>query len=133
MSWLALVPLILFGLLAPVQAQEVNYFQGTVIDITEQFERWATEPPLSARYRRGSYLIYDCEDRHYACVNVENFNRCQEERQIALETFTPSLPCAPLKEFETADECEQQQRELILRLTSKEFCFQDTTDRLRKF
>ena len=56
---------------------------------------------ISPYYRRGKNLIYDCEDGHFACVAIENFESCRARRDFALRNKVRDLPCAPLKKFST--------------------------------
>ncbi|MGB0453583.1 MAG: hypothetical protein ACPGJV_07690 [Bacteriovoracaceae bacterium] len=80
-------------------------------------------PPISLKYHRGSFLIYDCISRHFACVRQENYADC--EKRVAQETENQSLKfsCAPLRAYTTQEECFKKQKELVHRVVDKSFCF----------
>ncbi|OUR96992.1 hypothetical protein A9Q84_11695 [Halobacteriovorax marinus] len=80
------------------------------------------EPRLSNKYYRGRYLVYDCIDRHYVCVNLPSFYNCRETRVKEIENKEVLLSCAPLKLFKTQKECFDANYKLIHRVTNKAFC-----------
>ncbi|WP_127717282.1 hypothetical protein [Halobacteriovorax sp. HLS] len=80
------------------------------------------EPRISDKYYRGRYLIYDCVNRHYVCINLPSFYNCQEERLKEIEAKSVLLSCAPLKQFKTQKECFDVNYSLIHRITNKSFC-----------
>lgn len=91
-----------------------------------QYEKLRAEESdimLSRLYRRGPHLIYDCDDKHFACVSPRSRERCQESREADLMDKKLDLSCAPLKEFESAEDCERTQRDVMHRLVQKEFCW----------
>ena len=77
---------------------------------------------ISEIYREGAFLIYDCQDRHFACVDQKGFGYCSDLRQSAMSLKKYDLPCAPLKEFSSMDECVQMQYRLIYSVVDKGFC-----------
>jgi hypothetical protein len=96
-------------------------------DLLNKEEKDATlrrrlEPRISERYYRGRYLIYDCKDRHYVCVNLPSFYNCQEQRQKEIDEKTVLFSCAPLKQFKSQKECFDTNYALIHRVTNKSFC-----------
>ena len=80
------------------------------------------EPRLSRKYYRGRYLIYDCESRFYACVNLPSYFNCKELREKQKDRKEVLLSCAPLKQFKTQKECFDTNYSLIHRVTNKSFC-----------
>ena len=80
------------------------------------------EPFISFRYRRGEYLIYDCSDRHFACVNADSFKKCKDERETAKSQRQHLFPCAPLKKFKTQKECFKAYYQAIHQEGDKSFC-----------
>ncbi|MEI8347103.1 MAG: hypothetical protein WCG27_06535, partial [Pseudomonadota bacterium] len=60
---------------------------------------------ISEVYKSGMYLIYDCIERHFACVNNDGFERCREQRELSKKRGRGLLSCAPLKKFSTTPEC----------------------------
>ena len=79
-------------------------------------------PRISNKYNRGRYLIYDCVDKHYACVFLDNLDKCRKDRDKALEDNRFSLPCAPLKVFNTQKDCFKEAKKRVEDLEIKEFC-----------
>ena len=78
---------------------------------------------ISPKYYRGEYLIFDCQDLHFACVNLEGFQLCQEWRREDLQKKRLQLKCAPLKKFPSQKACFKEQEKQIARpKTKKVFC-----------
>ena len=77
---------------------------------------------LSRYYRRGNYLIYDCEDQHFACVDDVSYGRCQVWRQKAIDKIEEYMPCAPLKRFESIEACDRDHYKYMYTYVPKKFC-----------
>lgn len=77
---------------------------------------------ISVGYFSGEYLLYDCKKGHFACVDAESFEDCQESRGHFIKISESILPCAPLKKFPHFEDCEKAQFEEIERPKKKEFC-----------
>ena len=92
-------------------------------ELRQKFENEEFEVKISREYRRGPHLIYDCEDKHFACVSPASRERCLEKRQDDLEKKEVRLSCAPLKEFDSKADCERTQQNVMHRLIKKEFCW----------
>jgi hypothetical protein len=112
---------------------EKEAIQDIYRGMSEKSRRLQREPMLSERYRQGAFFIYDCEDHHFACVNIDNFQECKNRRQQRLETRQVNLSCAPMKEFESFEDCRDYQISAVNRLLNKDFCFQDTGETLLVF
>ena len=81
---------------------------------------------ISKKYMQGSYLLYDCEDRHYACVDKSDFITCQAKRKVTLrEGVDFRFNCAPLKKFDTAVLCIKNIYHLQSRVRYMEICSVD--------
>ena len=78
---------------------------------------------ISEEYKSGMYMIYDCLERHFACVNEDGFVKCREKREFSKKKRRPFLDCAPLKKFATTPECLKKYYNLIHTPTDKAFCF----------
>jgi len=87
------------------------------------------EPRISDKYYLGRFLIYDCEYRHFACVNVEGFFSCSGSRDTEIQNKETLLSCAPLKQYESLEECTNAYLGFIYRRTSKSFCMNKTTEK----
>ena len=81
------------------------------------------ERQISKKYFLGSYLIFDCENQHFACVSERSFRGCQKRRQNALLDKRFHLECAPFKKFPTRKACFQEQAKQIQFPKKKLFCF----------
>ena len=46
----------------------------------DDIARSKEEPRISNKWFRGNYLIYDCDDQHFACVNEISYLRCENQR-----------------------------------------------------
>ena len=77
---------------------------------------------ISREYARGPYFIYNCDDRHFACVDDVSIENCQLDRTVALRDRKYHLPCAPLRKFLTQKECISEHYKLVHNLSLKYFC-----------
>jgi len=87
-----------------------------------EMERIRKEPRISSDFSRGEYLIYDCRNRNYACVNEPSFQKCRKFRDDGYKNKKMLLPCAPLKEMGSQEECFKKHYELIHNQLPKAFC-----------
>jgi hypothetical protein len=87
--------------------------------ITKHREEYA----IDSKYRSGSYLIYDCEDNHFACVNNESFDRCTEKREIDKKENLNKYRCTPIKNFSNKEECLKENYKIQQKAILKKFCY----------
>ncbi|MFN8370185.1 MAG: hypothetical protein U0T83_06120 [Bacteriovoracaceae bacterium] len=77
---------------------------------------------LSINYYQGSALIYDCNNKHWVCVDKMNYEKCQKERNdYRIKKFL-NLPCAPLKVFSSVEACLAEQNRQVTLPKRKDFC-----------
>ena len=62
---------------------------------------------ISSRYIAGPYLIYQCENKHFACISLLNYQECEEARETSIKRKESRLSCAPLRKFENPNKCLQ--------------------------
>ena len=98
-----------------VQEKDVQYGIGT-------FDKLGDDIRISRFYRRGPYFIYDCEGKHFACVNKENFENCKERRKKAKMWNKKRLACVPLKKFKKRFGCEKVHREKLSKKPPEPLC-----------
>jgi hypothetical protein len=79
-----------------------------------------------ARFYAGEYLIYDCKQRHFACVNKDGFEYCKLARKKTRIEGHSIYACAHLKSFDTLTNCLEKQYEFMHSLPSKFFCINTT-------
>ena len=78
---------------------------------------------ISSKYMQGPYLLYDCKDHHYACVDKASYNDCRARRKDAiLNGKEISLNCAPLKKFNSSPVCIKNIYNLQSRVRHLEVC-----------
>lgn len=80
------------------------------------------EPRISQKYFLGRFLIYDCKDRHFGCVNLPSFFNCREARDVDKENKEVFLSCVPLKQYKSLKDCTDAYLSIIYRRTNKSFC-----------
>lgn len=80
-------------------------------------------PYISTKYLRGNFLIYDCEDHHFACVEEKNYLDCKQKREFLLIRGEEKMPCAAFKEYPTYSLCIKKQYELMYSGSTFAFCF----------
>lgn len=91
-------------------------------DTLSEMERIRKEPRISSDFSRGEFLIYDCRNRNFACVNEPSYERCKKLREAGYKNKKMVLPCAPLKEFKDQPTCFKKHYSLIHRQKAKAFC-----------
>ena len=77
---------------------------------------------ISREYARGRYFIYDCDDKHFACVDEVSMQNCQLDRKVALRERKYRLPCAPLRSFAEEKDCLGEHYKRMHNLSLKYFC-----------
>lgn len=80
---------------------------------------------ISEKYFAGSWLIYDCEEKHWVCVLKEDFDLCESSREAAKKSFSKNLPCAPIGNFPTKRSCFQRELFLAGNAHGDRFCLLD--------
>ncbi len=88
----------------------------------EFFRKQAEEYRISEKYRAGNFLIYDCVDQHYVCVDEYSFLTCGEKREKDKSEKKSDFRCTPFKKFKTKEECLKKNDEMIVRKSSASFC-----------
>ena len=78
---------------------------------------------IDRKYFAGNYLIYDCEDHHFACVDAMGYSDCGDNRERALNKKSNPLPCAPLKIFLDKRSCIENSYKYVNSNALKSFCF----------
>ncbi|MCY4523334.1 MAG: hypothetical protein OXB84_01210 [Halobacteriovoraceae bacterium] len=95
---------------------------GQVVDLELELWEASKHKSISAEYKQGEYLIYDCEGGYFACVDFDSNNNCKNKRSLAWKTKQTRLSCAPLKNFTSIDLCIKEQYRLIFNGTDRSFC-----------
>lgn len=122
------LPIFLFLIINPTRGQEEVKKKAesaaTTLDkeTLSEMERMRAEPRISSDFSRGAYLIFDCRNRYYACVNQPSFDSCRLMRDKGYQAKKKILPCAPLKEFSDQKDCFAKQYSLIHHQKPKAFC-----------
>jgi hypothetical protein len=130
--WPFLVFFLLFA--GNLRCEEENPVPKKSFHEMDEFERMAFDslyPRISDKYRAGSSLIYDCAERHFACVNQTSYEQCEERRAVSLEKRRAILSCAPLKHFANLDLCVEELYRVIHSSVNKEFCLLPKGEALR--
>lgn len=78
---------------------------------------------ISLRFKDGRNLIYECDDRHYVCVDDDGYEKCQFIRKNRKIGQFENLGCAPLTIFDEVEDCFEKQKELISTTKKTPFCF----------
>ncbi|MDA9793258.1 hypothetical protein N9B72_01610 [Bacteriovoracaceae bacterium] len=77
----------------------------------------------SDKYFSGKYLIYDCQDGHWVCADVESRDNCEAAVQRAIPTDTVELPCFVAEEFASIDKCVEQNKKVVSNLGPTRNCY----------
>ena len=86
----------------------------------EFYKKNIEEPVLSRLYRRGQNLIYDCESKHFGCVNDESYKRCVNQGEKYYEVF--GNLCLKLKTFPDQPACFKEHLRLMDKNMMHVFC-----------
>ena len=70
---------------------------------------------LSNKYVAGTGLIYDCEDKHWVCVEQSIFETCKADNAKDIEAGRTELSCVATQLYGTKKECFARHREVIVR------------------
>ncbi|MBC7714477.1 MAG: hypothetical protein H7177_14120 [Rhizobacter sp.] len=79
--------------------------------------------PINDYYKAGNFLIYNCENDYYVCVDEDAFKLCGDKRKEAIDKKLKYYPCAPLNKFPTKAKCGEKNYEVIESLAKKRFCY----------
>jgi hypothetical protein len=82
-----------------------------------------SEYQITEKLKAGEYLIYDCQQGFYTCVDFDSYTNCQTRRKHSADKKEKSLACAPLKKFNKKEECLQANYSVIEGGKKKRFCF----------
>jgi predicted DNA-binding WGR domain protein len=108
-----------------LEAAEIDTRAGTsYVDkrTLSEMERRRAEPKISQEFSQGNFLIYDCKQRSFVCVNEPSYLLCKEKRSRGYRERKKVLPCAPLKEFPSQSKCFEKQYKLIHSQSEKSYC-----------
>lgn len=105
-------------LIKPV-APKRNVLEGVS---EEQLRNEVLLPRIDLKYRSGGYLIYDCADQHFVCVDSRGFSQCQLDREFSRESERLILACSPLKRFNSFELCLDELYRLMHQARPKTIC-----------
>ncbi len=105
-------------LIKPVEPKR-NVLEGLT---EEQLRNEIILPRIDLKYRAGGYLIYDCADQHFVCVDSRGFSQCQLDREFSRENERLILACSPLKRFESFELCLDELYRLMHQASAKTIC-----------
>lgn len=77
---------------------------------------------ISRDYYSGSFLIYNCQDNYWACVDEYSYELCKLRRESDLNSYDNILRCAPIKKYEEKEDCAKVQVLKMEMSESKAFC-----------
>lgn len=125
-----LIILMSFGINAQENDKDVDpeKTSGKVLSVTEarglkvgvDFDN--ESPVLDAFYIRGSYLVYDCDTKHWVCTGEIEYKRCNRQRSEAILDMDKKLPCAIFDIYQKREDCHKAQVELTNSARFERFC-----------
>ncbi|MFP5385656.1 MAG: hypothetical protein ACLGHN_06220 [Bacteriovoracia bacterium] len=81
---------------------------------------------ISEEYEAGPFLIYDCKDKHWVCVQPSYYENCKTLRKNDLAQREGLYhTCAPVGKFPTKKSCFQRQLFLTTHNHGNRFCIKD--------
>ncbi|HXH29459.1 MAG TPA: hypothetical protein VNJ01_01480 [Bacteriovoracaceae bacterium] len=94
-----------------------------VITIVSYLESHAVVNPEN--YQDGEFLIYNCREKHWACVKSETFDECLEDRNADPSELDPLHSCAPVGRFATTRSCFDRQSFMSTQAFGTRVCVRD--------
>ncbi len=70
---------------------------------------------------RGRGLVYNCQGKHWACVDAPSFRTC-EHNHSSLKYLGKKIECYPQSVYETLKGCENMQNRMVSSSSKTEFC-----------
>jgi hypothetical protein len=80
---------------------------------------------IAENYEAGSFLIYDCKEKHWVCVLEYYYKNCTNLREEDQLLKKLELSCAPIAQFPNKKSCFQQQLFLTGQNIGTNFCIGD--------
>ncbi len=99
------------------------YAEEAVTQLPSDFE--LKKDNISNKYFAGSFLIYDCEEKHWVCVLEEDYKICDDKRKESVQKKERKLSCAPIGELPTKRSCFQRVLFLSGQAHGHRFCLLD--------
>jgi hypothetical protein len=124
-----------FFLIFLIQALVMSSLYGEEVKAPEKEHEKIAEPAENSdaykridysidwKYKAGEYFIYDCKRQYYACVDLDGYERCVEDRKNSISKDKPKYDCAPLKQFPDKRSCIVYNYSIIERVATKKFCY----------
>ena len=78
---------------------------------------------INSHFKSGMFLIYDCRNKFYACVDSDSYKKCRDSRDTSINKRQRHYPCAPLKKFGNKESCLVKNYEVVESVAFKRFCF----------
>ena len=82
---------------------------ATTFTVTDEeyreYKKYHEETKISKDFLKGPYLIYNCEHKHYMCVNQLGFKTCQVRMEQSIRDEYDLKRCLPIKKFSSQKDC----------------------------
>jgi hypothetical protein len=85
---------------------------------TEQKKEYVAPPDYEYR---GRGLVYNCQGKHWACVDAPSFRTC-EENSSSVKYLGKKVECHPYNVYDTTKSCENMQNRMVSASAKTEFC-----------
>lgn len=86
-------------------------------------KRLKEEYKIDYKFEAGRILIYDCQDKHWTCINEPSLEKCMDKRNYEIEQGAVKYSCAPLRTYETKEECIKANYRFSSIPMMKRFCY----------
>lgn len=86
------------------------------LDIDQQKSR------ISLKYTKGSYLMYDCYDKHWVCTDEVEVKNCRLKREEGIMNYNVNLPCVVFENYSTNSSCIERQQWVTNQSIAVTFC-----------
>jgi hypothetical protein len=86
------------------------------------YKKYVEEVYITNDFKRGPNLIYDCNIKHFACVNKQSFELCQNRENRAMKAKAENRDCRPIRKYEDQPTCFKFQYKVSQKTRMEKFC-----------
>ncbi len=99
----------------------VNAAKEAIFDVAI-YKKFMEEVYITNEFRRGEFLIYNCDLKHFACVNKDSFKLCANKRRNSKEFKQKGQSCRPIRSFKDQASCFTAQYKVSQKTSMENFC-----------
>ena len=71
----------------------------------KSYKKYQEQSRISRDFFKGKFLVYNCEHKHFMCVNQQGNFLCQSRLEESIKDGYEIKKCIPIKEFKNQKDC----------------------------